>query len=85
VGLADLLVDAEDLRNEAIGLAAEIAENAPLAVVSVREQVRGDLADAVKRTTDIEGKAQFKLQQTQDHKEGVKAVAERRPGQFTGT
>jgi len=84
-GLADLLVDAEDLRNEAIGLAAEIAENAPLAVVSVREQVRGDLADAVKRTTDIEGKAQFKLQQTQDHKEGVKAVAERRPGQFTGT
>jgi hypothetical protein len=25
------------------------------------------------------------LQQTNDHKEGVRAVAERRPGQFTGT
>ena len=84
-GLADILSSAEDLRSEAIQLAAEIAENAPLAVVSVREQVRGQLADAVKATTDIEGRAQFFLQQTNDHKEGIKAVSERRPGQFTGS
>jgi len=25
------------------------------------------------------------LQQTTDHKEGIKAVSERRPGQFTGS
>jgi enoyl-CoA hydratase/carnithine racemase len=84
-GLADLLVSNEDLRDSAIELAAEIAENAPLAVVSLREQVRGELADAVKRTTDVEGKAQFILQQTNDHKEGIRAVAERRAGNFTGT
>ena len=84
-GLADILSSPEDLRSEAIQLAAEIAENAPLAVVSVREQVRGQLADAVKATTDIEGRAQFILQQTSDHKEGIKAVSERRPGQFTGS
>ncbi|MCH9820994.1 MAG: enoyl-CoA hydratase/isomerase family protein, partial [Gammaproteobacteria bacterium] len=84
-GLADILSSSEDIRSEAIQLAAEIAENAPLAVVSVREQVRGQLADAVKATTDIEGRAQFFLQQTTDHKEGIKAVSERRPGQFTGS
>ena len=84
-GLADMMSSAENLRAEAIELAAEIAENAPLAVVSVRDQVRGELADVVKATTDIEGRAQFFLQQTNDHKEGVKAVSERRPGQFTGS
>ena len=84
-GLADILSSAENLRSEAIQLAAEIAENAPLAVVSVREQVRGQLANAVKATTDIEGRAQFFLQQTKDHKEGIKAVSERRSGQFTGS
>jgi len=84
-GLGDVFVDTDQVRDAAIALAAEIAENAPLAVVSVREQVRGDLADAVQSATDVEGRAQFVLQQTNDHKEGVRAVAERRPGQFTGT
>ncbi len=63
----------------------EIAENAPLALISLREQMRGDLADAVQAATDREGFEQFHLQRTNDHKEGVKAVAERRPGNFTGT
>jgi len=84
-GLGDIFTDAADIRDKAIELAREIAENAPLAVVSVREQMRPGLADAVKATTDIENSEQFRLQRTNDHKEGVKAVAERRPGNFTGT
>lgn len=83
-GLGDIFTDTENVRNAAITLAEEIAENAPLAVVSLREQVRPGLAQAVKDTTDIEGQEQLRLQQTADHKEGVKAVAERRPGNFTG-
>ena len=84
-GLGDIYTDRENVRDEAIALAREIAENAPLAVVSVREQMRPGLADAVKAATDIENSEQFRLQQTSDHKEGVKAVAERRPGNFTGS
>lgn len=84
-GLGDVFTDRDNIREAAIDLAAEIAENAPLAVVSVREQVRGDLADAVQAATDIEGREQAILQKTNDHKEGVRAVAERRPGQFTAT
>lgn len=84
IGLADVLTDKENLRAEAIKLAAEIAENAPLAVRSVRATMRAGLSDAVKRQTDHENAEQFRLQQTEDHKEGVRAVAERRPGNFVG-
>lgn len=83
-GLADILTDQANLRDEAIKLAAEIAENAPLAITSVRATMRTGLAEAVKRQTDHEFQEQFRLQQTEDHKEGVKAVAERRPGNFVG-
>lgn len=83
-GMADVFASPETLREEALKLAREIAENAPLALISLRQQMRPDLAAAVQRHTDIEGKEQYWLQKTDDHKEGIKAVAERRVGQFTG-
>jgi len=84
-GLADVLTEDDSLRAEAITLAAEIAENAPLAVQSVRATLRQGLADAVKRQTDHENAEQAWLGKTADHQEGVRAVAERRPGAFTAT
>ena len=84
-GLGDILTESDNLRAAAIELAKEIAENAPLAVVALRKQMRNGLIDAVQRATDIEGKAQQELQRTNDHQEGIEAVAERRLGNFTGT
>ncbi|MFT7243682.1 MAG: enoyl-CoA hydratase/carnithine racemase [Candidatus Azotimanducaceae bacterium] len=84
-GLADIFATPETVREEALALAQEIAQNAPLALISLRQQMRPDLANAVKRQTDVEGKEQFWLQKTDDHKEGVKSVGERRVGNFTGT
>jgi len=81
-GLADLLVEPDKLREAATALAAEIAENAPLAVFSTRATVRAGLAEAVKAQTDIEFREQSWLMGTEDHREGVKAVSERRPGRF---
>ena len=83
-GLADILTSQDKLRDEAIKLASEIAENAPLAVESVRATMRAGLSDAVKKQTDHEFLEQFRLQKTEDHKEGVKSVAQRRPGNFIG-
>src|SRR5262249_55775516 len=83
-GLADILVNADRLPAAATQLAAEIAENAPLAVVSTRATVRRGLAEIVKAQTDVEFVEQDWLMRTEDHREGIKAVAERRPGQFTG-
>jgi hypothetical protein len=46
--------------------------------------MRQGIADAVKKQTDHEFVEQHRLQKTEDHKEGVRAVAERRVGNFTG-
>lgn len=83
-GLADILTDQANLRAEAVRLANEIAENAPLAVQSVRATLRQGLPEAVRAATDWENLEQRRLQQTEDHKEGIRAVAERRPGNFVG-
>ncbi|HKV55275.1 MAG TPA: enoyl-CoA hydratase/isomerase family protein [Candidatus Binataceae bacterium] len=83
-GLADFLVEPEVLLKTATELAGEIAENAPLAVVSTRATGRRGLAEVTKAQTDIEFVEQDWLMRTADHREGIKAVAERRPGQFTG-
>ncbi len=86
IGIVDRLApSAAEVRDAAIAFAREMAENAPLALQSVREFVRGDIADAVKAATDKERDEQDRLQQTNDWKEGVKSVAERRVGNFTGT
>lgn len=83
-GLADSLVPAKNLREGALTLAREIAENAPLAVASTRATMRKDLAALVRAQTEHELAEQTALFSTQDYREGVRAVAERRPGQFVG-
>jgi enoyl-CoA hydratase/carnithine racemase len=83
-GLADELVPAAELRAAALGLAAEIAENAPLAVVSTRKTLRAGLAAEIRAQTDVEHREQTLLRATEDFQEGVRSVAERRPGNFQG-
>lgn len=84
IGLADRLVPLGEVRSAAHELAAEIAGSAPLAVRSIRETMRGDLADRVREATDREKVEQDRLRRTADWAEGVRAMAERRPPEFTG-
>jgi enoyl-CoA hydratase/carnithine racemase len=84
-GLADLLAPLADLREAALGLARELAENAPLAVEATRATLRAELAQAVRAQTERELVEQTRLRATKDFAEGVRAVNERRPGRFTGT
>jgi enoyl-CoA hydratase/carnithine racemase len=85
IGLADVLAeDTDAIRPTALALAKEIAESAPLALVSVRSTLRAGLADAVAAQTEHELKEQQWLRETEDAAEGIRAVAERRPGNFSG-
>lgn len=84
-GLADEVVYDDLVHDRAHELAAEIARNAPLALMSTRATLRADLADAVRQATNREFTEQQRLMKTNDFAEGVKAVAERRPGRFTGS
>ncbi len=81
-GLIDELVPAEELRAATTALAAEIAAAAPLGVEATRATLRGELAEAVRRQTEHERAEQDRLMATADFREGIRAVAERRPGNF---
>lgn len=81
-GLIDELVPAGELRAAATALAAEIAAAAPLGVEATRATLRGELAEAVRRQTEHERAEQDRLMATADFREGIRAVAERRPGNF---
>jgi enoyl-CoA hydratase/carnithine racemase len=83
-GLADAIAPLDGLRDAALALAQELAENAPLAVEATRATLREGLAAAVKAQTDRELAEQTRLRATQDFAEGVRSVNERRPGVFVG-
>ncbi|MBR0650537.1 enoyl-CoA hydratase/isomerase family protein [Roseomonas terrae] len=85
MGLADVLVPQAEVRSAALALAREIAEAAPLAIAATRVTMRNGLADVYERTTAHELAEQAKLRETNDFQEGVKAMAERRTPNFTGT
>ncbi|HEY2154536.1 MAG TPA: enoyl-CoA hydratase/isomerase family protein, partial [Isosphaeraceae bacterium] len=88
IGLCDGLASnepADDLITKARDFSAEIAAGAPLALRSIRATIRGDLAEQVREATDHEADEQMRLFGTDDFKEGVRATAERRPPNFTGT
>jgi enoyl-CoA hydratase/carnithine racemase len=84
IGLADLLVPQAEVRGAAQALALEIAQSAPLAVISTRETVRRGLCDAIEAATERELVEQDWLRRTEDFKEGVKAMADRRLPDFRG-
>jgi enoyl-CoA hydratase/carnithine racemase len=84
MGLADVLVPQAEVRAAALKLAAEIAENSPLGLVATRATMRQGLADRVQKATERELQEQTRLRTTEDFKEGVRAVSERRVPNFVG-
>ncbi len=82
MGVADILVPFEQVRAKATELATEIAQSAPLAIVATRETLRRGLAEAFQAATEREFEEQDWLRKTEDYKEGVKAMAERRLPNF---
>jgi len=84
MGLADVLVRQDQVRDAAIKLAAEIGENSPLGLIATRMTMRGGIADRVRAATDHELEEQTRLRKTDDFKEGVKSVSERRVPDFKG-
>ena len=84
IGLADVLVPQAEVRAAAQKLAKEIAECSPLGVLATRATMRAGLADRVKAATEHELEEQKRLRATEDFKEGVAAMAERRVPNFAG-
>ncbi|HTZ91385.1 MAG TPA: enoyl-CoA hydratase/isomerase family protein [Streptosporangiaceae bacterium] len=84
IGLADRLAESGQVREQAHALAAQIAASAPLAVRSIRETMRGPLCGPARAAMARERAEQERLMQTADWREGLAAVAARRPASFAG-
>jgi enoyl-CoA hydratase/carnithine racemase len=86
IGLVDQLApDTAAVRGTALALAQEIATSAPLAVQSTRNTLRADLLPALRQAVVRESQQQFAHFRTQDCREGIQAMAERRTPHFTGS
>ena len=83
-GLADRLCESGAERAGALAMAQEIAANAPLALLAVRQTWAGELGDAVVAATRHEHVQQTALKATADYAEGVASVFERREANFEG-
>lgn len=83
-GLADVFCEQAQVRQEAMKLASEIAEGAPLAIRSIKETLRIGLHDTLQKQTDRENNEQAWQKNTEDFKEGIQSVAEKRVGKFIG-
>ena len=77
-GLADYLVEKDNLMIAAEKLADEINSSGPLGVQAIRKTIREGLADEIEKITKWELSEQNRLRETEDFKEGIKASLERR-------
>ena len=84
IGLADECVPSEQVRERALEVATEIAANAPLALRAIKSTLRLGLGDRVREITQREAQLQAQLSASDDAKEGIAAVGERRAGNFKG-
>ena len=84
IGLADVLVAQDQVRNAAAALAREIAISAPLAVQSTRATLRAGLVEQIRNAVARESTEQNWQFNTADFREGVAAMAARREPRFAG-
>lgn len=83
-GLVDRLAAPESLVADAIGLAADLAGLAPLAVRRTGDTLRMGTVERIRRAMIVETENQRILAGTRDFAEGVAALKARRPPHFTG-
>jgi 2-(1,2-epoxy-1,2-dihydrophenyl)acetyl-CoA isomerase len=83
LGLADQLAAPGQARQQAHALAAAIAASAPLAIRSIRATMRAGLAGRAREVLARERAEQERLMQTEDWREGLAAVRDRRTANFS--
>lgn len=84
LGILNRAVPASEVMTVAMELAKTIAGNAPLAVRATKAAIRAGLALSVREAAREEAKAQALTLATDDCKEGIAALLEKRTPNFTG-
>jgi enoyl-CoA hydratase len=83
-GLVNRVVPDERFLEEALMLAAEVAERAPLAVRIGKEAVNKSFELSLSEGLEVERRAFYMLFATEDQKEGMRAFVEKRKAEWKG-
>ncbi len=84
IGLANRAFDRDEVLPAAMETAAEIAANAPQAVRATKRALRRSENASIEDQLQFEASEQAKNFETGDAREGISAVREKRPPEFTG-
>jgi enoyl-CoA hydratase/carnithine racemase len=84
LGLLDEIVQSDTVLDRALGIARQIAANAPLAVRAVKAALHESAGLPLDQANEIVGGYRRPLDATADYQEGLAAFAENRPPRFTG-
>lgn len=84
LGLVNRVVPGEQLMNEALGMAGEIAANAPLAVRAIKRMMRAAETETFEQNIHHVYLQLLPLFRSRDFKEGVSAYLEKRDPSFEG-
>ncbi len=84
LGILNRAVPAAEVLPQAMALAREIAAAAPLAVRATKHALRRGLELAARDAARLEAYAQAETLATDDAREGIAALLEKRPPRFTG-
>jgi 2-(1,2-epoxy-1,2-dihydrophenyl)acetyl-CoA isomerase len=84
IGLVNDLVPAVSLRQHVADLARRIAGMPPLAVSATKSLLRDATQGGLEEALELESSAQMRMLETDDHREGMTAMKERRAPRFQG-
>jgi enoyl-CoA hydratase/carnithine racemase len=84
LGILNRAFPADDVMSESMAIAREIAAAAPLAVRATKRAIRRGLELAAREAARFEAYAQAETLTTDDAREGIAALLEKRPPRFTG-
>jgi enoyl-CoA hydratase len=84
IGIANRVVPAAQVLEEAQAIAARLAANAPVSLRLLKQALHRAARARARAALALEARALLRCMRTRDWAEGVKAFAERRPPQFVG-
>jgi 2-(1,2-epoxy-1,2-dihydrophenyl)acetyl-CoA isomerase len=84
LGLANRVVPADGLREEALDWARSLAMRAPLSLAATKKAMRHAADHDWASSYDVEARLQGELLGTEDNREGIAAFLEKRPPDFKG-